>query len=203
MAEKNQDLGITQKQNGDYTDIVIPDLDLLTTYGLQVAWVFADKEKPTSDFSDVFEFTTVGPNRPEVSSVVWVWEGTTLKGTWQNPSPNAKTYQIYLTPVGSSSSLERSWTKAADHNVTDQVWTLTKDANIGNFSKVFRKQFTGFLKTTYLDGTTSGLAFTTPAYDDPICTATISDSSWSVLSIPNGISAVSYTHLTLPTNREV
>jgi len=188
VAEKNQDLGITQKQDGEYTDIVIPDLDLLTTYGLQVAWVFADKEKPTSDFSDVFEFTTVGPNRPEVTSVVWVWEGTTLKGTWQNPSENAKTYQIYLTPVGASSSLERSWTKAADHTVANQVWTLTKDANIGNFSKVFRKQFTGFLKTTYLDGTTSGLAFTTPAYDDPICTATISDSSWSVLSIPNGIS---------------
>jgi hypothetical protein len=188
VAEKNQDLGITQKQNGDYTDIVIPDLDLLTTYGLQVAWVYADKEKPTSEFSDVFEFTTPGPNRPEVTSIVWVWEGTTLKGIWQNPSPNAKTYQIYLTPVGASSDLERSWTKSADHTVTDQVWTLTKDANIGNFSKVFRVQFSGKLKTTYLDGTTSGLSFTTPIYADPICTATISDSSWSVLSVPNGIS---------------
>lgn len=188
MAEKNQDLGITQTQSGEYTDIVIPDLDLLTTYGLQVAWVFADKERPTSDFSDVFEFTTVGPSRPEVTSVVWVWEGTTLKGIWQNPSPNAKTYQIYLTPVGATSQLERSWTKSADHTATDQIWTLTKEANIGNFSKVFRTQFTGKLKTTYLDGTTSGLSFTTPAYSDPVCTATISDSSWSVLSVPNGIS---------------
>lgn len=188
MAEKNQDLGITQKQDGDYTEIVIPDLDLLTTYGLQVAWVYADKQKGTSDFSDVFEFTTVGPSRPEVTSIVWVWEGTTLKGTWQNPSPNAKTYQIYLTPVGATSQLERSWTKSADHTTTDQIWTLTKEANIGNFSKVFRTQFTGKLKTTYLDGTTSGLSFTTPAYSDPVCTATISDSSWSVLSVPNGIS---------------
>ena len=188
MAEKNQDLGITQTQSGEYTDIVIPDLDLLTTYGLQVAWVFADKERPTSDFSDVFEFTTVGPSRPEVTSVVWVWEGTTLKGIWQNPSPNAKTYQIYLTPVGATSQLERSWTKSADHTTTDQIWTLTKESNIGNFSKVFRTQFTGKLKTTYLDGTTSGLSFTTPAYADPVCTATISDSSWSVLSVPNGIS---------------
>lgn len=188
MAEKNQDLGITQKQNGDYTEIVIPDLDLLTTYGLQVAWVYADKEKGTSEFSDIFEWTTPGPNRPEVTSIVWVWEGTTLKGVWQNPSPNAKTYQIYLTPVGASSDLERSWTKSADHTVTDQVWTLTKDANIGNFSKIFRVQFNGKLKTTYLDGTTSGLSFTTPIYADPICTATISDSSWSVLSISNGIS---------------
>lgn len=188
MAEKNQDLGITQKQDGDYTEIVIPDLDLLTTYGLQVAWVYADKEKGTSDFSDVFEFETVGPDRPEVESVLWVWEGTTLKGTWQNPSPNAKTYQIYLTPFGASTDLERSWTKSADHTVADQIWTLTKEANIGNFSKVFRKQFTGKLKTTYLDGTTSGISFTTPAYDDPVCSAVISDSSWSVLSVPNGIS---------------
>lgn len=188
MAEKNQDLGITQKQDGDYTELVIPDLDLLTTYGLQVAWVYADKEKGTSEFSDVFEFTTVGPSRPEVTSIVWVWEGTTLKGTWQNPSPNAKTYQIYLTPVGATSSLERSWTKSADHTVTDQVWTLTLEDNIGNFNRSFRKQFTGKLKTTYLDGTTSGLAFTTPAYEDPVCIATISDSSWSVLSVPNGIS---------------
>lgn len=188
MAEKNQDLGITQTQSGEYTDIVIPDLDLLTTYGLQVAWVFVDKERTTSDFSDVFEFTTVGPSRPEVTSVVWVWEGTTLKGTWQNPSPNAKTYQVYLTPVGTTSELERSWTKSADHTTTDQIWTLTKESNIGNFSKVFRTQFTGLLKTTYLDGTTSGLPFTTPAYTDPVCTATISDSSWSVISIPNGIS---------------
>lgn len=188
MAEKNQDLGITQKQDGDYTELVIPDLDLLTTYGLQVAWVYADKEKGTSEFSDVFEFTTVGPSRPEVTSIVWVWEGTTLKGTWQNPSPNAKTYQIYLTPVGATSSLERSWTKSADHTLVDQVWTLTKEDNIGNFSKVFRKQFTGKLKTTYLDGTTSGLSFTTPAYDDLVCSTVISDESWSVLSVPNGIS---------------
>lgn len=188
MAEKNQDLGVTQKQDGDYTDIVIPELDLLTTYGLQVAWVYADKEKGVSEFSDVFEWTTPGPNRPEVTSIVWTWEGTTLKGIWQNPSENAKTYQIYLTPVGASTELERSWTKSADHTTTDQIWTLTKDANIGNFSKVFRTQFTGKLKTTYLDGTTSGLSFTTPAYSDPVCTATISDSSWSVLSVPNGIS---------------
>lgn len=188
MAEKNQDLGITQKQNGDYTDIVIPNLDLQTTYGLQVAWVYSDKQKGTSDFSDVFEWTTPGPNRPEVESIVWVWEGTTLKGVWQNPSPNAKTYQIYLTPVGATSQLERSWTKSADHTTTDQIWTLTQESNFGNFNKVFRTQFTGKLKTTYLDGTTSGLSFTTPAYTDPVCTATISDSSWSVLSIPNGIS---------------
>jgi len=66
VAEKNQDLGVTQKQDGDYTDIVIPELDLLTTYGLQVAWVYADKEKGVSEFSDVFEWTTPGPNRPEL-----------------------------------------------------------------------------------------------------------------------------------------
>lgn len=182
------DLGITQKQDGEYWDIVIPDLDLSTTYGVQFAWVFKDEDLGTSDYSDVFEFTTPGPVRPEVTNVVWVWEGTTLKGTWDNASANAKTYQIYLTPVGSSSELERSWTKSADQTQTKQTFTLTKDSNIGNFSKIFRTQFTGKIKTTYLDGTTSGVSFTTPAYSDPVCTATISDSSWSVLSVPNGIS---------------
>lgn len=188
MAEKNQDLGITQKQDGDYTEIVIPDLDLSTTYGLQVAWVYADKQKGTSEFSDVFEWTTGGPTRPEVTNVVWVWEGTTLKGTWDNASSNAKTYQIYLTPVGGNADSERSWTKSADQTQIKQTFTLTRDSNIGNFNKIFRTQFTGKIKTTYLDGTTSGVSFTTPAYADPVCTATISDSSWSVLSVPNGIS---------------
>lgn len=182
------DLGITQKQDGEYWDIVIPQLDLSTNYGVQFAWVYKDKDLGTSDFSDVFEFTTPGPNRPEVTNIVWVWDGTTLKGTWDNASANAKTYQIYLNPVGGTSDSERSWTKSADQTQTKQIFTLTKDANIGNFNRIFRTQFTGKIKTTYLDGTTSGVSFTTPAYSDPVCTATISDSSWSVLSIANGLS---------------
>lgn len=189
MADQQYpDLGITQKQDGEYWDIVIPQLDLQTTYGVQFAWVYKDEDLGVSDYSDVFEFTTPGPERPEVTNVVWVWEGTTLKGTWNNASSNAKTYQIYLTPVGANSELERSWTKSADQTQTKQIFTLTKDSNIGNFSKIFRTQFTGKIKTTYLDGTTSGVSFTTPAYADPVCTATIADSSWSVLSIPKGIS---------------
>lgn len=184
MAEKNQDLGVTQKQNGDYTDIVIPDLDLLTTYGLQVAWVYADKEKPTSEFSDVFEFTTPGPEREEVTNVVWVWEGTTLKGTWDRTSgKKEKTYQVYLTAFGTT--IERSWTQAADLDNVTQTFLLTEERNIGNFGRIFRKQFTGFIKTTYLDGTTSGVAFTTPEYNDPICSGVASN--WTVTGILNGV----------------
>jgi len=188
MAEKNQDLGITQVQDGKYTDITIPDLDLLTTYGLQVAWVYADKQKGISEFSDVFEFTTPGPQREEVTNVVWVWEGTTLKGTWNRTNgKKEKTYQIYLTADGTS--IERSWTQAANLDTVTQTFLLTEERNLGNFGRIFRRKFTGFIKTTYLDGTTSGVSFTTPEYNDAICSLSIGASDWSITSISNGFTA--------------
>ena len=58
MSEQYKDLGITESQDGDYWDIVIPDLDFNTAYALQAAWVYVDSEKGTSDLSDRFNFTT-------------------------------------------------------------------------------------------------------------------------------------------------
>ena len=59
MTEQYKDLGrITQNKDGDYWDIEISDLDFDTQYSLEAAWVFSDKTKGTSPFSDPYNFTT-------------------------------------------------------------------------------------------------------------------------------------------------
>ena len=78
MAEKNQDLGITQKQDGQYWDIVVPALDANTDYAAQFAWVYADKQKGNSDFSDFFEFKTPAPRRTCPINVSATKSGTTI-----------------------------------------------------------------------------------------------------------------------------
>jgi hypothetical protein len=60
MAGKYEDLGITQSKDGDYFDVIIPDLDLNTEYALQVAWVYADKTLGISEYSDPYTFITTG-----------------------------------------------------------------------------------------------------------------------------------------------
>ena len=60
MTEQYKDLGrIIQSKDGDYWDIEIPDLDFATQYSLEVAWVFSDKTKGSSAFSDPYNFTTL------------------------------------------------------------------------------------------------------------------------------------------------
>lgn len=58
MSEQYPDLGISQSQDGDYWDIVIPDLDFDTAYSLQAAWSYSDKTKGESEYSDRYNFTT-------------------------------------------------------------------------------------------------------------------------------------------------
>ena len=58
MSEQYGDLGIIQSQDGDYWDVVIPDLDFNTAYALQAGWVYTDKTKGTSELSDRFNFVT-------------------------------------------------------------------------------------------------------------------------------------------------
>lgn len=179
-----QDLN-SQTRDGDYFKVVIADLDPSTDYLLRFGWVFSDKEKGESPLSNVFEFRTIDAVKQEVANVVATWEGTTLKVTWDKTSTLAKGYQIYLT----NSSTTRSWTQSIDASQTQQVWTLSKESNKANFGNTFRTSFTGFLKTTYLDGTTSGVAFTVPEYADAICSLSIGVDDWSVTSIDNGFTA--------------
>jgi hypothetical protein len=58
MAGKYEDLGITQDKDGDYFDVIIPNLDLGTEYDVQVAWVYSDKTLGTSPYSDPYTFVT-------------------------------------------------------------------------------------------------------------------------------------------------
>ena len=58
MAGKYEDLGITQDKDGDYFDVIIPNLDLATEYDLQVAWVYSDKTLGISPYSDPYTFVT-------------------------------------------------------------------------------------------------------------------------------------------------
>ena len=58
MSEQYPDLGITQNQDGDYWDVVIPDLDFDTSYALQAGWMYSDKSLGVSELSDRFNFTT-------------------------------------------------------------------------------------------------------------------------------------------------
>jgi hypothetical protein len=60
MAGKYDDLGIIQTKDGDYYDVIIPNLDLSTEYELQVAWVYADKTLGISEYSDPYTFVTTG-----------------------------------------------------------------------------------------------------------------------------------------------
>ena len=59
MSEQYPDLGITQNQDGDYWDVVIPDLDFDTSYALQAGWMYSDKALGVSELSDRFIFTTI------------------------------------------------------------------------------------------------------------------------------------------------
>ena len=58
MSEQYKDLGINQKKDGDYWDIEVTGLDFDTSYALQAAWVYSDKSKGISEYSDPYNFTT-------------------------------------------------------------------------------------------------------------------------------------------------
>jgi hypothetical protein len=59
VTEQYKDLGrIIQNKDGDYWEVEISDLDFATQYTLEAAWVFSDKTKGTSPFSDPYKFTT-------------------------------------------------------------------------------------------------------------------------------------------------
>jgi len=92
MAGKYEDLGITQSKDGDYFDVIIPDLDLSTEYALQVAWVYADKTLGISEYSDPYTFITTGEqplNKPrflrsdlttQLNALIVNWSGLDYLG---------------------------------------------------------------------------------------------------------------------------
>lgn len=95
MSEQYADLGITQSQDGDYWDIVIPDLDFETDYALQAGWIYTDKSKGTSELSDRFNFTTLaqeGLLSPRFISTDLYAEGSILYISWNGQDSGGNYY---------------------------------------------------------------------------------------------------------------
>lgn len=185
MSEQYEDLGITQKQDGDYWDVVIPDLDCNTDYALQVAWVYSDKALGSSEFSDRFNFRTPGPSRVCPINVVASWDAKAgLNVSWQKNDNRVKNYVITLTAGG----YKRSHLVSATGSSLNYSWILTRENNIFQFGGVFRKSFTSFsIQSVYGDGSSDECPVTVAEYVDPVCSHTTLASSWNVVSQNNGI----------------
>ncbi len=185
MSEQYPDLGITQKQDGDYWDVVIPDLDCSTDYALQVAWIYSDKALGTSEFSDRFNFTTPAPSRVCPSNVSATWDAKAgLNVTWQKNDLRVRNYVINLQAGGYT----RSYLIPATGTSLNYSWVLTRENNIFQFGGVFRTSFTSFsIQSVYGDGSSDQCPVTVEPFVDLVCTHAIADTSWSVVSQNNGI----------------
>ncbi len=180
------------KIDDNYFKVVIPDLDPGKDVPIQIRWQYADKTYGGWSNSKTLNVPEI--SRPEVSSVTTEWVGTSLKITWQKTSELANGYQIYLT----NGLTTASWTRSVDKTQATQTFILSFEENKANFGGIFRTSFTGFLKSTYIDNTTDGVAFSTAAYTDAVCALSILNTDWSLVSIANGftvawtVNSVSY-----------
>ena len=192
MSEQYADLGITQKQDGDYWDVVIPDLDCNTDYALQVAWIFSDKSSGTSEFSDRFNFRTPGPRRTCPINVVAVWNDATadLKVSWEKPflednvtrDNRIKLFQLTLTAAGEEPIFIPF---AAKSGVNEYSYTLSQANNMANFGGVFQTTITGKITSIYGDGSSNDCPFVIPVYIDPVCVS--ATAAPTVISADSGI----------------
>ena len=192
MSEQYEDLGITQKQDGDYWDVVIPDLDCSTDYALQIAWIFSDKSSGTSEFSDRFNFRTPGPRRTCPINVVAVWNDATadLKVSWEKPfladnvtrDNRIKLFQLTLTAAGEEPIFIPF---AAKSGVNEYSYTLSQANNMANFGGVFQTTITGKITSIYGDGSSDDCPFVIPVYIDPVCVS--ATATPTVISADSGI----------------
>lgn len=168
------------KIDENYFKVIIPDLDPGKDIPVEFRWQYSDNKYSEWSVAKILSVPQI--NRPEATNIVATWEGTNLKVTWDAPSL-ATSFQIYLTPSGLS---PMSWSKAIDKSQTSQTFILSKEDIKINFGGVFRTNLTGVLKTTYIDNTTTGASFVIPPYVDSLCSASISDSDWTLTPIANG-----------------
>ena len=135
MSDQYKDLGITQKKDGDYTDVVISDLDLSTEYGIQVAWVYSDKTLGTSEYSDPYKFVTPGEqplNKPrflrsdlttQLNALIVNWSGLDYLGS--SYPTNFARVDIYVKggSFGSEYVIAGSFEKAGKKTIIAQAGT--------------------------------------------------------------------------------
>ena len=181
MAYEDLDDYSVGAAGSDTFDVVIPDLDPATAYPIQFRWQFADKT--VSEWSVAKILNTPEIARPESTNIVAVWNGVNLEITWDAPSL-ANGFTIYLT----SGSTTVPFGYTLDKSKTAQKAIITAQNLRDSFAGVFVTTLTGLLKTTYIDTSTSGSAFTIPAYSDPLAGAVILDSSWAITAVDLGFS---------------
>jgi len=181
MAYEDLDDYSVGAAGSDTFDIVIPDLDPSTAYPIQFRWQFADKTVGQWSVAKILNTPEIA--RPESTNIVAVWNGINLEITWDAPSL-ANGFVIYLT----SGSTTVPFGYTLDKSKTAQKAIITAQNLRDSFSGVFVTTLTGLLKTTYIDTSTSGSAFTIPAYSDPLAGAAILDSSWAITAVDLGFS---------------
>ena len=191
MAYEDLDDYSVGAAGSDTFDIVIPDLDPNTSYPIQFRWQFADKT--VGEWSVSKTLNTPEIQRPESTNIVASWNGTNLEITWDAPGL-ANGFVIYLT----SGSTTVPFAYTLDKTKVAQKAVISAQSIMNSFSSVFPTTLTGLLKTTYIDTSTSGSAFSIAAYTDGISGLSILDTDWVVTSVDNGY-LVTWTKPAYPT----
>lgn len=135
MAGRYEDLGITQKRDGDYFDVVITDLDLSTEYELQVAWVYTDKTLGISEYSDPYTFVTTGEqplNKPRflqsdlttsLNALIVNWSGLDYLGSAYPKSFDRVDIYVKGGDFGSTYVVAGSFKEAGKQTIIAQAGT--------------------------------------------------------------------------------
>jgi hypothetical protein len=181
MAYEDLDDYSVGAAGSDTFDIVIPDLDPSTSYPIQFRWQFADKTVGLWSVSKMLYTPEIA--RPESTNIVAAWNGTNLEISWDAPNL-ANGFVIYLT----SGATTVPFAYTLDKTKTAQKAIITAQWLRDSFAGVFVTTFTGLLKTTYIDTSTSGSAFAIPPYADALSGAEILDSSWIITAVDLGFS---------------
>jgi hypothetical protein len=159
VTEQYKDLGITQSKDGDYWEIEVSDLDFDTEYALEAAWVFSDKTKGTSPFSDPYNFTTpeqeglLAPQFREqdldaISSILYInWSGLNSSlapydssifkqvNVWIKGGDFGEEYVRYGSFFTKAGTIQINATKVSTYCVKLQA--ETKDGKFSPFSNEF------------------------------------------------------------------
>ena len=185
MAYEDLDDYSVGAAGSDTFDVVIPDLDPNTAYPIQFRWQFADKTVGQWSVSKILNTPEI--ERPESTNIVAQWvtidNGIVLQITWDAPEL-ANGFVVYLTAGATTVPFGHT----LDKSKTEQKIIISAQDIRSSFAGVFETNFTGLLKTTYIDTSTSGSAFAVPPYSDPLSGAAILDTDWLITSVDKGIS---------------
>lgn len=190
MAYEDLDDYSVGNAGSDTFDVVIPDLDPGKSFPVQFAWKY--KDGTTGLYSASYILNTPQIARPESTNIVAQWltndRGVQLEITWDAPAL-ANGFTVYLTGTPEGFPITTvPFAHSLDKTKTQQKLVIPSQMIRDNFNGIFVTNFTGLLKTTYIDTSTSGATFTIPPYTDSLAGAAIPDSSWKITQVDKGFS---------------